>query len=99
MKEAEIEALRQIKNLPEPRHLFVVPDPLALDQLIQEGCLTCEHEQRNDEGLIQVAMGLQLTPKGESLLRLGADWQQLAWRGSLAGASFAAMSVVILYIG
>jgi hypothetical protein len=44
-------------------------------------------------------MGLELTSKGERMLRPAVDWRQLAWRGSLAGASFACMSVAILYLG
>jgi hypothetical protein len=94
--------LHQIRALPEPRHLFVLPDWVdarVLDRLIREGYLTCQHDQRDEYGIIQVAMGLQLTAKGERLADDGHDWTQLALRASMAGASLVAMSIVILYIG
>ena len=98
----ELEALRHIKALPEPRHLFVIPASINaadLDRLIREGYLTCEHDQRDDKGVIQVAMGLSLTPEGERSLEVNPAWQQLALKGSLAGASMVLMNVVILYLG
>ena len=98
----DLELLRRIKALPEPRHLFVLPawiDAAGLDRLIREGDLTCHHDQRDDKGAIQVVMGLELAPKGEAALAERSGWRQVAVRGSLAGASFVLMSVVILYIG
>jgi hypothetical protein len=67
--------------------------------LIDQGYLTCTHRQRDDKGVILVAMGLQLTAKGDRLIRPQSEWQQIAWKGSLAGASFAVLSVLILYWG
>ena len=98
----ELDTLHRIEALPEPRHLFVLPDwvdSAALDRLIQESYLTCSHYQRDPEGAIHLVMGLQLTPKGERALQPQISWGQLAVRGSMAGASFALMSVVILYWG
>ena len=98
----ECDALRRIEALPEPRHLFVLPnwvDPAILDRMIKQGYLTCVHHQRDDKGAIHLVMGLQLTAKGDRLIHPRIDWQQLAWKGSLAGASFAVMSLVILYLG
>jgi len=98
----ERETLRIIEALPEPRHLFIIPgwiDPVILDRLIDRGYLTCTHYQRDDNGVIHLAMGLQLTPKGSRLIRPQAAWKQIAWKGSLAGASFAVLSVLILYLG
>lgn len=100
----ELETLRQIKELAEPRHLFVLPDwadANEIDDLIREGYLTCEHQQRDDKGTLLLAMRLELTPKGNALLdsKGKGGWRQLALKGSLAGASFVVMSVVILYVG
>ena len=98
----ESETLRQIEALREPRHLFVLPawiDPVVLDRLIQEGCLTCRHRQRDAKGVINLVMDLQLTARGDRLIRPQADWRQIALKGSLAGASFMAMSLLILYLG
>jgi hypothetical protein len=98
----ELDTLRQIEALPEPRHLFILPDwvdSATLDRLIQEGYLICLHHQRDAEGAIHLAMGLQLTAKGERLIQPRINWRQLALRGSMAGASFAVMSVLILYWG
>ena len=98
----ELETLRRIEALPEPRHLFILPDwadSATLDRLIQEGCLTCLHHQRDAKGAIYLAMGMELTPKGERLIQPRISWRQLALRGSLAGASFMVMSVLILYWG
>jgi hypothetical protein len=98
----EIDTLRRIEALPEPRHLFILPDSIdsaTLDRLIQEGHLTCLHHQRDAKGAIHLAMNLQLTPKGEQLIQPWISWQQLAFRGSVAGASFVLMSVAILYWG
>jgi len=98
----ERDTLRRIDALPEPRHLFVLPDwidPVLLDRLIQRGYLTCLHQQRDAEGALQLAMGLELTHKGDHLIRPGLSWPQVALKGSLAGASFTIMSVAILYLG
>jgi len=98
----ERDTLRRIEALPEPRHLFVLPDwidPALLNRLIDEGYLTCLHYQRDDQRALHLVMGLQLTAKGDRLLRPRVDWQQLALKGSLAGVSFAVMSVFILYWG
>ena len=94
--------LRIIEALPQPRHLFIIPgwaDPAILDQLLDQGYLTCAHQQRDDKGVILVAMGLQLTAKGNRLIRPQNEWKQIAWKGSLAGASFAVLSLLILYWG
>jgi hypothetical protein len=98
----ERETLLRIESLSEPRHLFIMPpwaNPAVIDRLIQGGYLTCLHHQRNQSGEILLLMGLQITEKGERLIHPLADWRQLAWKGSLAGASFTAMSLVILYLG
>lgn len=94
--------LCRIEALPEPRHLFVLPDwadPIILERLIQEGCLTCLHYQRDAKGVLHLAMGLELTAKGNRLIHHQFEWRQLAMKTSLAGASFAAMSLLILYLG
>jgi hypothetical protein len=94
--------LRRMDGLPEPRHLFVLPgwvDSAALDRLAEQGCVTFGHVQRNPHGVIQVAMNLELTPKGRRLIRPDAAWKSLALKGSLAGVSFTAMSFLILYLG
>lgn len=96
------ETLLRIEALSEPRHLFVLPfwvNPTILDQLIRDQYLTCLHCQRDDKGVIHLAMGLQLTDKGNRLLHPRLDWRGLALKSSLAGASFAAMSLLILYLG
>jgi hypothetical protein len=98
----ERDTLRRIEALPEPRHLFILPswaDPAVVDQLIADGYLVCQHQQRDDRGRLLVAMGLHLTPKGNRLIHPIINLQKLAFKGSLAGASFAVMSVVILYLG
>lgn len=98
----ERETLRIIEALPEPRHLFIIPawaDPVTLDQLITQGYLTCAHQQRDEKGVILVAMGLQLTAKGKRLIRPQIAWKQIAWKGALAGASLAVLSLIILYVG
>ena len=97
----ECETLHRIEALPEPRHLFILPDwvdPVILDQLIQEGYLACRHRQRDGKGAINLAMGLQLTVKGSRLIRPEVEWRQIALKGSLAGASFMIMSLLILYL-
>jgi hypothetical protein len=96
--------LSRIQALPAPRHLFVLPDwadPVGLDRLLDQGYLASVHQQRDEKGKIQVVMGLELTPKGGRLIQNApaAGWKRLALKGSLAGAGFAAMSVVILYLG
>ena len=94
--------LATIDTLPEPRHLFVLPgwlDSATLDRLIERGCVTCSHTQRDESGLIHLAMGLSLTAKGKRLSSPEPEWRRLMLKGSLAGASFAVMSVVILYLG
>jgi len=96
------ETLRRIEAMLEPRHMFILPawvDPVVLDQLLQEGYLTCIHQQRDEKGALQVIMGLELTPKGERLANPRFDLPKLALRGSLAGASFVTVSMVILYFG
>lgn len=98
----ECETLRRIEALPEPRHLFVLPDwidSVVLDRLIQEGYLTCRHRQRDDKGAVHLAMGLRLTDKGDRLLRPQGEWRRVALKGSLAGVGFMAMSLLILYLG
>jgi len=98
----ERETLRIIEALPHPRHLFIIPDwadPVVLDRLIDQGYLTCAHHQRDDSGVILVAMGLQLTEKGNRLIHPEKRWKEIVWKGSLAGASFALISVLILYLG
>jgi hypothetical protein len=94
--------LRRIDALPEPRHLFVIPnwiEPTTLDRLTQDGYLDCQHQQRDEKGQLLVVMGLKLTPKAKCLLEPKPQWSGLVLKGSLAGASFAAMSVIILYLG
>jgi len=94
--------LATIDVLPEPRHLFVLPDWLdsaTLDRFIERGYVTCSHCQRDENGAIHLAMGLNLTNKGKRLIQSDEKLRQLVLKGSLAGASFAAMSVVILYLG
>ena len=96
------EVLARIAEIPEPRHLFVLPawlDSNTLERLIELEFLTATHCQRNQNGSIQVAMGLELTPKGKRMSKPEVRWQRLALHGSLAGASFTAMSVLILYLG
>jgi hypothetical protein len=96
------DTLSRLEAMAEPRHLFILPDwadPGIMDRLIQEGYLTCLHCQRDDKGAIHLMMGLQLTAKGARLIHPRIDWQQLALKGSMAGASFAVMSVLILYWG
>ena len=97
----ERETLRQIAELDEPRHLFVLPrwaNPDTLDRLLQEGYLTFSHLQRT-KGAISLVMGLELTTKGERKIEERLDWPHLVLKGSLAGASFTAMSVALLYLG
>jgi hypothetical protein len=94
--------LTRIDNLPAPRHLFVLPawlNSAGLDRLLEKGYLTCDHLQRDDRGVVQVAMGLELTTKGKRLIHPEIDWKNLALKGSLAGASFTIMSLLILYLG
>src|SRR5260221_7969997 len=96
------ELLRRIEALLQPRHLFTLPnwaDPAILDRLIQDGYLTCLHQQRDAKSAIHLVMGLQLTAKGNRLAHPRLDWTQLALKGSLAGASFAVISLLILYWG
>ena len=94
--------LRRIEALPQPRHLFVLPEwvePSALDRLTNGGYVHCQYQQRDEKGEVLMAMNVKLTPKADRLLRPQAHWSQLAFTGSLAGASFAAISVLILYLG
>jgi hypothetical protein len=98
----ESEILRRIEALPQPRHLFILPpwaDPFTLDQLIQCGYLSCDHIQRDDRGVIQLVMRLELTPRGHDFAYPRPSWPNLALKGSLAGAGLTAMSLVILYLG
>jgi hypothetical protein len=102
MMKKELETLRIIEALPKPRHLFILPgwaEPAILDHLIHDGYLACQYHQRDENGLLHLVMDLQLTPKGEQLLHPPLGWSQLALKGSLAGASFMAMSLLILYLG
>ena len=95
-------ALSRIDSMSSPRHLFVIPgwiESAALDRLIGAGYLTAEHLQRDASGLPTVAMDLQLTTKGKRWIYPGVTWKNLALKGSLAGVSFTAMSLVILYLG
>jgi hypothetical protein len=94
--------LRRIESLREPRHLFTLPgwaEPSVLDRLIREGYLTCANQQRDEAGTLVLVMGLELTAKADRLLHPKPQWQGLALKGSIAGMSFAVMSVVILYLG
>lgn len=94
------ETLRRISELHPPRHLFILPkwaDPSTLDRLIERGYLTFNHLQRT-KGAINLVMGLQLTEKGTRWLASEVDWQNLALKGSIAGASLTAISVAILYL-
>lgn len=98
----DLETLRIIEALPKPRHLFILPgwaDPAILDKLIRDGYVTCQHHQRDENGLLHLVMGLELTPKGDRFLHPLAEWRELALRGSLAGVSLLAMSLLILYLG
>ena len=82
--------------------MFVLPrwiDPTVLSRLIDQSYLTAEHVQRDAYGGIQVAMDLRLTTKGKRLIHPEVSWKNLAMKGSLAGASFTGMSLVILYLG
>ncbi len=95
-------ALGRIDSMSTPRHMFVIPgwiEPAALDRLIDGGYLTAEHLQRDASGIITVAMDLRVTTKGKRLIFPEVTWKNLALKGSLAGASFTAMSLVILYLG
>ncbi len=67
--------------------------------MMEQGRVTCDHLQRDSKGDIQVVMGLELTKKGKRLVEAGINWKNLALKGSLAGASFTAMSFLILYLG
>ena len=96
------EILRRIEALPEPRHLFILPswaDPFVLDQLIKSGHLACDHVQRDDRGVIQLVMRLELTPSGLGIAHPRPSWSILALKGSLAGVSLTAISILILYLG
>jgi hypothetical protein len=98
----ESEILRRIDALPAPRHLFILPawaDPFVIDRLLKSGFLTCDHVQRDDRGVIQLAMRLTLTEKGRELAYPRQSWSTLALKGSLAGAGLTAMSLIILYLG
>jgi len=98
----ESEILRRIEALPEPRHLFILPlwaDPFVLDQLLKKGCLACDHIQRDDRGIIQLVMRLELTRRGQELAHPRPSWPNLALKGSLAGVGLTAMSLLILYLG
>jgi hypothetical protein len=82
--------------------MFVPPawvDLAALDRLINEGYLSCVHRQHDAGGVLLVAMGLNPPPKGIRLIRQQSQWRSLAVKGSLAVASFAVMSIAILYLG
>jgi hypothetical protein len=92
--------LLRIEELHEPRHLFILPswaNPQILDRLIQEGYLTFSHLQRT-KGAISLVMGLKLTEKGSRTIEDRFDWPGLALKGSLAGASFIAISMAILFL-
>ncbi len=98
----ERDTLQRIDGLPCPRHLFSLTDwadPAVVDRLISEGYVDCLHQQRDENGQLLLAMGLQLTPKGKRSIRPKPNLPNLVFRGSLAGASFVGMSVVILYLG
>lgn len=97
----ERDALRRIEALAEPRDLPTLPnwiDSSTLDRLVHEGYITFTQLQCSN-GSVEFIRGLQLTPKGYRLMHSDHDWPRLAWKGSLAGASLTAMSVVILYWG
>jgi hypothetical protein len=94
--------LTRIDSMPAPRHLFVLPawlNSAGLDRLLEKAYVNCDHLQRDGKGAIQVAMGLELTIKGKRLIHPEIDWRNLAVKGSLAGASFTVMSLLILYLG
>jgi hypothetical protein len=94
--------LIRISEMPEPRHLFVLPawlDSVSLDRLLELEYLTYAHCQRDPSGLIQVMMNLQITAKGRRMIAPAENWRHLALKGSLAGASLTLMSVLILYLG
>ena len=97
------EVLKRIEGLPVPRHIFVLPDwaePGVLDRLMDQGYLTCAHHQRDANGDIQLAMSLNLTLKGhEAMCSSHPKWPGLALKASVAGLSFALMSVLVLYLG
>lgn len=98
----ESEMLLRIEALPEPRHLFILPawaDPFVLDQLLKNEYLSCDHIQRNDRGIIQLVMRLELTDRGRELAHPRQSWSTLALKGSLAGVGLTAMSLLILYLG
>ena len=94
--------LQRIEALPRPRHLFVLPEwvnPTTLDRLTNNGYIHCQYQQRDEKGQLVMAMNLQLTPKANNLLKPKPRWPRLAFTGSLAGASFAGISLLILYLG
>jgi len=96
------ETLHRIEEMLEPRHMFILPawiDPVQLDRLIHEGYLSCLHLQRDEKGAIYLVMGLELTPKGHRVVHPRFDLPKLALKGSLAGVSLVAASLVILYFG
>jgi hypothetical protein len=98
----ESETLRRIEALPDPRHLFILPDwaePTVVDRLIQEGYLDCLHQQRDEKGVLLLAMGLQVTTKGKRLIHPKPSAPRLIVTGTLAGASLVTMSLLILYLG
>jgi hypothetical protein len=99
---SDSDVLRQIEHLPVPRHLFVLPpwaDAATLDRLMDQGYLTCAHHQRDKHGALNLVMHLQLTPKAAELReKKPTAWPRLAWKGSLAGASLTAMSLIVLYV-
>jgi hypothetical protein len=98
----ERDILQRIEALPQPRHLFVLPkwaDPGTLDRLSGDGYIHSNYQQRDEQGQLVLAMNLQLTPKGNRLLKPASNWPRLAFTGSLAGVSFAGISLIILYLG
>jgi hypothetical protein len=98
----ERDTLLRIEALPEPRHLFIMPewaDTETVDALVTKGYLECQYQQRNEKGDLLVAMGLHITAKGERLTHPDTNRRTLFVKGSLAGASFVAMSLLILYVG
>ncbi len=66
---------------------------------MDQGYLTCAHHQRDKNGALTLAMHLQPTPKAAVLReKKSTAWPRLAWKGSLAGASLTAMSLIVLYV-
>ncbi len=98
----EITTLRQIEELLGPKHLFILPewaDPLMLDHLLKHGYLRCLHTQRDEQGLIYLIMGMELTEAGRHLIRPAFGWLQMVARALMAFIGVAGMNLIILYWG